>query len=342
MAFNPKEWAVLELPASRCFKIFIIIMMSSVALSAKSATLRFNPTPDDDEGGILFNGPVQATIVQSAAGMDIIVPGVTFTLQCQGDPTTSCTVLVDNGSSVVSNADNVGDTNDTVDSANGGDSSADGDCAGRTGFGAQYGCDDAVGDGGSSDSSGDESNDDGYTVDKGDDAEEADDSDGGWGLSPSTGSGEAPTRSAFPASNRIVYSSAPDVGSASADAGRSHEVELGLDSVTVLPLTMSSTPMAGGISYADTTRGPTGSDIAVWISNAQDGDAINDCSAYGAIDGQLRVSTQSGSTGCVLAPGGSYFLNVAACVQGDPSDYACRRNALTGYEGGYVILTGRW
>ena len=365
MTLNPMEWESVITPRYRsllCFALLICI----TALPLQAAVLRLNPG-DNAKNVIEFDGAIEATIIQSAAGMDIIIPGVTFTLDCQGVPAESCNLSVASaspsqpsaGSGDSSSTDSSGGTGgDTVGGSTGGTSggstgdntggasSTTGDnCDGKTGFGA-YNCEDGAATSGGDTAGGSSSgSDDGWSVDTGDSTDSGGDSDDGWGtLTPSTdtGSGSTPTREAFPASGRIDYKASPDVGSASSIAAKTNYVTLAVKTVTVLPFTMSGTPVSGGVSYADTTRGPKGTDLGIWVSKVQDGDALPGCSKYGGIDGQLKVSTQQGASGCALEPGAQYFLNLAPCVRTQSSDYACRANALTGYTGGEIILVGRW
>jgi hypothetical protein len=324
--------------------------------------LRLNPG-DSADNVITFEGAFTATIVQSAAGMDITIPGVKFTLDCQGDPTESCTVTV--GSATVSesvappetpspsgsNPDPAGSNPDPA-------GNDDEDCvADGTNFGTVYGCNNDGSTGNSSPPAPDESVDDSPSEDTGSsgdgfdlpssgDSGDEDTDSGGWTLNaPPAGSGsDDAERQPFPASGRENYISSPDLGSGGAQrGGNTFEVALGLQTVTVLPFTMAAENATGGVGLFQPSNSPTGSDLATWISASRDGGRVSaNCSRVGGFDGKLRISTEDSATACVLQPGGSYFLNVAACVRGNAGDYDCRSNAQTGYKGGDVLLNSRW
>ncbi len=350
MFSSPMEW--IRYLCTVCRQSSLVIMATWLAAtSAHSAVLRLNPD-DNADNVITFDGAFTATVVQSAAGIDISIPGVTFTLDCQGEPTDSCTVSIGSSASSSSPAATTpppAPISPDSDPAPSGDDA----CDGKSGFGT-FGCEDDDGAGTSSppagsaadDSTADDSN-SGSDVPASNNQDDDTAGNTGWGNLPSSsssGSGESPTREAFPADNRADYSSSPNLGSGGGQkGGNTYTVALGLKTVTVLPLTMSSANVSGGIGFFEPTTAPTGSDLALWVSTSQDGGAVSGCSYYGGFDGQLRISTTSGNTAsCILQPGSSYYLNVAACVRGSGGDYACRNGAQTGYEPGNVYLNGTW
>ena len=327
MPLHPMEWikSLFTLCGST---ICVIVATLLAATSVHAAVLRLNPG-DDADNVITFDGAFTATVVQSSAGIDITIPGVTFTLDCEGEPTDSCTVAVSTSSAPAASADdNCGE-----------------------GFGA-YGCDAGQAastppPAASTPPPAEETPPPAASTPPPPAAPDPDDDPNtdstGWGISPVAGSVDSISREAFPASNRTSYFSSPDLGSGgAASGGNTIPVALGLKTVTVLPFTMSSTSVTGGVGYFEPSNAPTGSDLAVWISTSRDGDALQGCAAYGSYDGKLRISTEAGAASCLLQKGGSYYLNVAACVRGNDTDYACRSNAQTGYEAGNVLLNSRW
>jgi hypothetical protein len=167
MPLNPTEWMTSVL--TFCRRIFLFTVVTSVgATLAHSAVLRLNPG-DNADNVITFDGAFTATVVQSAAGVDITIPGVKFTLDCQGDPTDSCTVTV--GSATVS-ADAPTPTPTPTPGPSGSNpdpaGNDDEDCvADGTNFGTVYGCNNDGSTGNSSPPAPDESVDDSPSEDTG-------------------------------------------------------------------------------------------------------------------------------------------------------------------------------
>lgn len=188
MPLNPTEWMISVL--TFCRRIFLFTVVTSVgATLAHSAVLRLNPG-DNADNVITFDGAFTATVVQSAAGVDITIPGVKFTLDCQGDPTDSCTVTVGSAtvsesvappetpSPSVSNPDPAGSNPDPA-------GNDDEDCvADGTNFGTVYGCNNDGSTGNSSPPAPDESVDDSPSEDTGSPGD-------GFDLPPSGDSGDS-------------------------------------------------------------------------------------------------------------------------------------------------------
>lgn len=344
MPLSPTEWIKFTLPIFGRTSILIWgTLFISTAVSA--AVLRLNPD-DNPNNVITFDGAFEATVVQSAAGMDIVIPGVEFTLNCQGDPTDSCTVSV--GATPVAPAP-ASPPPTTSTPSNDPPPSDDADCDDNTSFGG-----DTCNNGGqtgsttppaepATDEPAPNDTNSGFDVPT---SNEEDDtaSDGGWGLNaPAPGSdpGAELTREAFPESGRVDYQSTPDLGSGGAQSkGNTQVVQLGLKAVTVMPFTMSSASISGGLGFYPATGGPRGGVLAFWISTSQDGDAVSGaCAHKGGYEGKLSISTQASAGECVLQAGSQYYLNVATCSSGD---YACRNGAETAYEAGRILMAGVW
>ena len=346
MPLNPTEWIKFTLSVfGRTSLLIWGALFISTAVSA--AVLRLNPG-DNPNNVITFEGAFEATVVQSAAGMDIVIPGVDFTLNCQGDPTDSCTVSV--GATPVEPAPPPAPSPPTPSTpSEDPPPSDDGDCDDNTSFGG-----DTCSNGGPTGSTTSPTepatdepteNDPNSGFDVPTSNEEKDPaSDGGWGLNaPADGSdpGGELTREAFPGSSRADYQSTPDFGSGGAQsAGNTYPIILGLKTVTVLPFKMSSDPANGGLGFYPSTTTPSGGDLVFWISTSQDGDAVSGaCKHKGGFDGKLSISTQESAGACLLQAGTQYFLNVATCYSGD---YACRNGAKTAYEAGKILMAGVW
>ena len=344
MPLHPMEWILSAYPLSRRV---LLLLCGALLISAPvhSAVLRLNPD-DNPNNVITFDGALNATVVQSAAGMDIIIPGVKFTLECEGDPADSCTISAAS-STPSSPTTSAPPSTTTAPPPTTSAPSNDDDCEGATGFGTIYGCGDGDDDQAPPAAQTPPEDDPNSGFDVPTSSTPTDDgnsSSSGWTLAPppAGSTGDGPTRGDFPASNRVGYSSSPDVGSGGAQrGGNTHRTTLGLKTVRVLPFTMASSAASGGVGFYQPSNAPSGSDLALWISKSQDGDAVSGCRYYGGFDGKMRISTTGGQYACTLERGGSYFLNVAACVRGSNNDYYCR-NAQTGYESGDVFLTGEW
>ena len=151
----------------------------AVAQSANAAVLKINAA-DNPANTIQIEGPLSASVLHTAEGLEITIPGVQITLQCDSPTGDACTVVVGNGSQTTQtaavDASSTGDaanpgsggTSDSQGSADSDNSSgaADGGSSGggSTGDGDSdpcasgqpvFGCGDAYGDGSSGDQTSD-------------------------------------------------------------------------------------------------------------------------------------------------------------------------------------------
>jgi len=352
MLLNPMEWI-------RCVSSvfgrapFVLVMTLTLSTAVSAAVLRLNPG-DNPDNVITFEGTLEATVVQSAAGMDITLPGVKLTLDCQGDPTTSCVVSV--GSAPVTSAPETPTTNSpNTDSQTPGTStpntdpaeSDDSDCVDdNTSFGGGASCEDdsETPESESPASAAPPTGSIGSGYDLPPSSNDQDDGAGissGWVLAPAPeNTGPEPTREKFPESDRVAYQATPDMGSAGGQRfGNTQTIKLGLQTVAVMPYTMSAVPASGGLGFYEPSSSPAGGALVFWISRTQDGAAVSAaCTHKGGYDGKLSVSSEANAPECALEPGVTYYLNVATCYGGDG---ACR-GAETAYEAGEVLMAGSW
>lgn len=316
-------------------------LLLGLSVGAHAAVLKIN------DNVINLSGELSASVKHTADGMEIDIPGVEITLDCDtaADPD-NCTVTIGSGTGyTVSGTGSSGSASSSSGSGSGSSSGSgsgsssgsgsgsasddDADCDPALDFGCgdSYSTDDSSGGG---DSSGDSGGSTGYTTGT-TSGSSADDPCSGTGYNPAcnTNSGGSTTApGAFPTgSARKVddWSGRVDFGSAKPSAKTKLSVGDGV--VTVVGLTMGTgdSPSSGRISFSQVTNVKV--PFRAWISTAPDGDRVGACS-YRGYSEALFGFTIGGTNACDLSPGGKYYFNMAFCNSTD-NDLYCKDSGAT-------------
>ena len=305
---------------------------------------------------INLSGDLSATVTHTADGMEIQIPGVEISLDCE---TRDCTVTIgSNSGSTGSNSGSTGsgsgdDSGSGTGSSGSGssssgsdddsDSDGDADCdpALDFGCGASYGNDDDSSSG-SGDSGGNTGDTTGTTSTSDEDEDEdEDDPCSGTGYNPACNANAVASNSApgaFPtgSARKIDNKSASlNFGSANTTPKTKLTVESGV--VTVLGLTMGTgnSPSSGTVDFAQGSN-VQGVALRAWISATPDGDRVGaTCSYSGYPEGNVRFTIGETSS-CSLSAGGTYYFNMALCSS-TPSDLYCKQSGAQAATAGGIM-----
>ena len=108
--------------------------------------------------------------------------------------------------------------------------------------------------------------------------------------------------------------------------------------ILVHDMKMSNEAVVGKLAF-----GPSGNingvDLRLWISTSPDGPMLNmACSYKGYVEAAFRFSTD-GSSGCNLAPGGQYYMNLAICASVPDDRYCSDPSARTPAKGARLVMS---
>ena len=341
-------------------------------VSAQAAVLKIN------DNVINLSGELSASVKHTAEGMEIEIPGVEITLDCDtaADPD-NCTVTIGSGTSssgsgtgssssgtgssgsgTGSSGSGTGSSGSGTGSSGSGSSSSssdsDSDSDGNAecnpaldfGCGASYGSgDDSSSGSDGSDASGSGSS-TGYTSGTTSSGSDADDPCSGTGYNPncnSTTSTSTQAQGAFPiGGDRKVENLSGSFNYGSANPSGKARITVPSGTVTVLGLVMKSgdSPSNGSISFAQASN-ISGVALRAWISTAPDGGHVGACSYSGYAEGVLPFSI-GGTSGCNLSAGTTYYFNMALCSSTANDLYCNQSGALAHPVGGIIVVNSSY